>query len=235
MLRIVSAFSGVLAVLAAAVVLFVWFADRGRGPEAVVVALPDVATEAIAFNDAPEPTQEHTSAPPRAIVNDGGDERPVHGGMERSHAPVEESSDELDALTTAAGEIDGAESVPSHRASSSSVGDVENLYASSQGTDASPDQQPDRSSGVVEPSVEKAFPPPRTVPRHGQLAWFEIGVLTRSSNLRENPDVNSAIVARLSPGTRVRVLEERPVFGYYRVSSDGKDGWVWWLNVDPDH
>ncbi len=210
-----------MAVLLTAVVLFVWFADRGHGPEAVVVALPDVATEAVALRDTPEPTldptpeptQEHASAPP----HDSGDGPP----------------DELDALTMAAGEIDAAESVPSDRASSAPDGDVENLDASSQGADASPEERPDRSSGVVEPSVEEASPPARTAPRHGQLAWFEIGLITRSSNLRENPDVNAAIVARLSPGTHVQVLEERPVFGYYRVSSEGREGWVWWLNVEP--
>jgi hypothetical protein len=203
--------------LAAAVVLFIWFADRGRGPEAVMVAVPNVATEATGPNDTVEPSEQHAAAPPEETVEAAGDEWP----------------DELDALTTAAGKSDETESVPSDRASSAADGDIENLDASSQDADTRSEEEPGQPSDTVEQPVEEATAPPPTVPRHGQLAWFEIGVITRSSNLRERPDVESAIVARLRPGTRVRVLEETPVFGYYRVLSDGREGWLWWLNVKP--
>ena len=239
--RTVPAIGGALAVLATAVVLFVSLADRGRGPEAVVVTLPEVVMEATTPNDTPEPSQEHASAPQQGAVNDAGDGRPDDGEMERSHAPVEEPWDELDALTTAAGQIDVAESIPPDRTSGSADAEAENSGgASSRGAtmaraDPGPENEPDRSSSTVEQPVEEVPPTPRTVPRHGQFAWFEIGVITRSSNLREQPDVESPIVARLAPGTRVQVLEARPVFGYYRVLSDGKNGWVWWLNVDPDN
>ncbi len=56
-------------------------------------------------------------------------------------------------------------------------------------------------------------------------------VISRRSNLRSEPGPDSPVLAKLNPGQRVFRLDDKPVLGYYRVSSEGVVGWIWWLNV----
>lgn len=239
MFQVFPAISGALAVLVVVAGLFLWFADRGRGPEEVVLTLPEMVNEAAGPDEAAVSGQEHATAQQNGTESSADNEKIVGGEVARLRELLESTTDDLEDLATAAGEIGDAETLSSNSAEDFSGGSDLNdgeplsLSADVAAWAVGSEGEFSQSFSPIEEPREKVSPPPQTVPHHGQLARFEFGVITRSSNLREGPNVESAIVARLSPGSRIQVLEAKPVFGYYRVLSEGQDGWVWWLNVDP--
>lgn len=241
MFRILPAITGALAVLAAVVVLFVWFEDRGRGAEEVVIALSETADKAATPNLDIVSGQDPASAPPDGTGNRSDSDRTVEGEMTYLPEPVVSPADDLEDLSVAAGGIGDAESISSESArdfldeSDTGEGAPLSLSADVAAWAVGPEGDPDRFFTAIEEPAGNGGRQTQALPSHGWLAWFDIGVINRGSNLRESPSVDAPIVARLAPGARVRMLEAEPVLGYYRVSSGEREGWVWWLNVDPQN
>ena len=101
-----------------------------------------------------------------------------------------------------------------------------------------------KQAPLVETAMEKPVLPP-TVPEDAlrqEAALLEAPPnmvadqpveIARRSNLRARPDTASEIIAKLEPGTRVKVLEPRTLQGYYQVLHTTGTGWLWWRNVTP--
>lgn len=241
MFRILPAIIGALAVLAAVVVLFVWFEDRGRGTAEVVIALSETVDNAATPDLAMVSGQDPASAPRDETGNRSDTDRSVGGETAYLPEPVESPADDLEDLSVAAGGIGDAESASSESTrdfldeSDTGEGEPLSLSADAAAWAVGAEGEPDQFFSTIEEPAGNGGRQTQAVPSHGRLAWFEFGVLNRGSNLRENPSVDAPIVARLAPGARVRMLEAEPVLGYYRVSSGEREGWVWWLNVDPQN
>jgi hypothetical protein len=91
---------------------------------------------------------------------------------------------------------------------------------------------PDRlATTAVEPPIEERRPAATSSFLDAPGTLFDAVVIIRRSNLRSEPGTDSPVLAKLDPGERVFRLDDKPVQGYYRVSSQGVVGWVWWLNV----
>jgi hypothetical protein len=91
---------------------------------------------------------------------------------------------------------------------------------------------PDRlATTAVEPPIEERRPAATSSFFDAPGTLFDAVVIIRRSNLRSEPGTDSPVLAKLDPGERVFRLDDKPVQGYYRVSSQGVVGWVWWLNV----
>lgn len=63
------------------------------------------------------------------------------------------------------------------------------------------------------------------------LATAQTAVVKRSVNLRSDASTDSDIIELLSPGTQLRLVEPDKTDGFYHVTADGQDGWVWARNV----
>lgn len=64
------------------------------------------------------------------------------------------------------------------------------------------------------------------------LAVAQTAVVTRNVNLRPDASTDGAPIAKLTPGTQVRLLESNPIRRYYHVeTADGKTGFVWSGNL----
>jgi uncharacterized protein YgiM (DUF1202 family) len=83
---------------------------------------------------------------------------------------------------------------------------------------------------VIEPAMEERQPSIAST-YDAPTPLFDAVVISRRSNLRSEPGPDSPVLAKLNPGERVFRLDDKPVLGYYRVSSEGVVGWIWWLNV----
>jgi hypothetical protein len=115
-------------------------------------------------------------------------------------------------------------------ASNEAVGDAAETAAETAADTPSRDDLNSLAVTVVEPATEENRPPV-TSTYDGPTPLFGAVVISRRSNLRSEPGPDSPVIAKLNPGERVFRLDDKPVFGYYRVSSGGVVGWVWWLNV----
>jgi uncharacterized protein YgiM (DUF1202 family) len=59
-----------------------------------------------------------------------------------------------------------------------------------------------------------------------------IATVTRSSNLRANPDSSSAVLKLLNVSTQLSVLDTTPQNGYLHVRTvEGQEGWIWGKNL----
>lgn len=105
--------------------------------------------------------------------------------------------------------------------------------------------QADRQEGLAAAlAAERARGGPYEVPATatgadggGEIAdepFIEIPlVVTRGSNLRVRPTVNSSRLMWVASGSGVLLLDPEPVRGYYKVSTGEREGWIWHINVEP--
>src|SRR6185437_10749088 len=64
------------------------------------------------------------------------------------------------------------------------------------------------------------------------LAAAQTAVVTRNVNLRPYASTNNAPLAKLSPGTRLEILEPAQPNGFFHVkTTDGTEGWAWSKNL----
>jgi len=64
------------------------------------------------------------------------------------------------------------------------------------------------------------------------LAAAQTAVVTRNVNLRPDASTNNAPLAKLSPGTRLEILEPAQPNGFFHVkTTDGTEGWAWSKNL----
>jgi len=168
--------------------------------------------------------------PPAAVVQEidtaagsgSFDATPPPNSMPESIDVRTEASEEVAAsvVEAADGEADGP------------IASNETIGAEVEASDEPPSRvDPDSLAvAVVEPSIEERQPS-ITSTFDAPASLFDAVVISRRSNLRSEPGPDSAVLAKLKPGERVFRLDDKPVLGYYRVSSDGIVGWIWWLNV----
>ena len=63
------------------------------------------------------------------------------------------------------------------------------------------------------------------------LAMAQTAVVKRNVNLRSDASTNSDIIEALAVGTQLQMVEPDKANGYYHVTADGQDGWVWARNI----
>src|SRR6266568_3524695 len=64
------------------------------------------------------------------------------------------------------------------------------------------------------------------------IAFAQTAVVTRNVNLRPTASTDGAPIAKLTPGTQVRLVESNPIGRYYHVeTTDGRTGFVWGGNL----
>lgn len=140
--------------------------------------------------------------------------------------PIEESVNGRKEDAEAAGAIQAG------AASNEPVAANETMDAEFETTEPPPSEDLANGSPAteLEPAIEG-----RQLPVESTLdapdPFFEVVVISRRSNLRSQPEVDSPVLAKLNPGDQVFRMDDTPVEGYYRVSSQGIVGWIWWLNV----
>jgi len=153
-----------------------------------------------------------------------------------------ESLDDMPPPNAMPGSVDARTEDPEEVAASvaeAADGATDGTIASNETIDAeveAADEQPSRlgadslAATVVEPWIEQRQPSV-TSTFDAPASLFDAVIISRRSNLRSEPGPDSPVLAKLNPGERVFRLEDKPVEGYYRVSSGGIVGWIWWLNV----
>jgi hypothetical protein len=167
---------------------------------------------------------------------------PAEDVPEIDTAAGSESLDDMPPPNFMPGSVDARTEDPEEVAASraeAADGATDGTIASNETIDAevgAADEQPSRvgadslAATAVEPSTEERQPPV-TSTFDAPASLFDAVIISRRSNLRSEPGPDSPVLAKLNPGERVFRLDDKPVEGYYRVSSGGIVGWIWWLNV----
>lgn len=66
----------------------------------------------------------------------------------------------------------------------------------------------------------------------GGIATAQTAAVIRNVNLRPDPSTQNAPLAKLTPGTHLKLLDPEPTGGFLHVkTADGNEGWVWSRNV----
>jgi hypothetical protein len=194
-----------------------------RAPEAVAAATPEPEVDGGAPSAPAEHAADDVQEIDTAAGNGGGDEtpspNPIAGKVdsatedrETGVAPPVEVSDE--ASNEPAGPDETTATNVEAAAEPGPPGDLDRL-----------------ATTAVEPPIEERQPAATSSFFDAPGPLFDAVVIIRRSNLRSEPGTDSPVLAKLEPGERVFRLDDKPVLGYYRVSSQGVVGWIWWLNV----
>lgn len=64
------------------------------------------------------------------------------------------------------------------------------------------------------------------------IAFAQTAVVKRNVNLRSDPSTDNPPVAKLTPGTQLNLVEPDPTDGFFHVTVNGQEGWVWGKRID---
>jgi hypothetical protein len=229
----------VLAVLVTVAVAGALIAGNRRSsypPLEVVVDMPPPAA-----GPAPGPAPESVAARTLGPVPELHPEPEGAGGAPR--APTERAAEDVQEIDTAAGNSGVDEATPPNPIPENddiATGDREAATPPVVVSDRAPNEMTDSNKTTDSNETTESKETPGTDVEaaaatsnffDAPVTLFDAVVIVRRSNLRSEPGPDSEVLAKLDPGERVFRLDDKPVQGYYRVSSQGVVGWIWWLNV----